>query len=150
MEMRKASVGGSDDGGDKDPPRKNLEKSHIAYTSMKRKRNTSVTGLSIPEVQESPHTMDIDELIEEPSWSAQRLLETREIVDVIITQDPEIFEEESVTLHHTPTIVRLRNCYWKKSILKIKGHQKNGNLQLTLMELHRKKLQNSMEQLEKL
>jgi hypothetical protein len=28
------------------------------------------------------------------------LLETREIVDAIITQDPKIFEEESVTLHH--------------------------------------------------
>jgi hypothetical protein len=49
MEMRKASVGGSDDGGDKDPPRKSLEKYHIAYTSVKIKRNTSTTGLSIPE-----------------------------------------------------------------------------------------------------
>jgi hypothetical protein len=28
------------------------------------------------------------------------LLETREIVDAIMTQDPKIFEEESVTLHH--------------------------------------------------
>jgi hypothetical protein len=43
MEKRKASVGGSDDGGDKEPPRKNIEKSHVAYTSIKRKRNTSVT-----------------------------------------------------------------------------------------------------------
>jgi hypothetical protein len=100
METRKTSVGGSDDGGDKDPPRKNLEKSHITYTPVKRKRNTSSTGLSIPEVQESPRAMDMDELIEEPSWSAQRLLETREIVDAMITQDPKIFEEESVTLHH--------------------------------------------------
>jgi hypothetical protein len=44
--------------------------------------------------------MDMDDIIEEPSWPTQRLLEIREIVDVIITQDPEIFEEESVTLHH--------------------------------------------------
>jgi hypothetical protein len=45
--------------------------------------------------------MDMAELIEEPGRSAQRLLETREIVDVVITQDLEIFEEESVTLYHT-------------------------------------------------
>jgi hypothetical protein len=43
----------SDDGGDKDPPRKNLEKSHIVYTFVKRKRNTPTTGLSIPETQET-------------------------------------------------------------------------------------------------
>jgi hypothetical protein len=56
--------------------------------------------INAPEVQESPHAMDMDELIEEPGWSVQRLLETREIVDAMMTQDPEIFEEESVTLHH--------------------------------------------------
>jgi hypothetical protein len=44
--------------------------------------------------------MDIDELIKEPSWSTQRLLETREIFEVLITQEPEIFEEEYVTFHH--------------------------------------------------
>jgi hypothetical protein len=44
--------------------------------------------------------MDVDELIEEPSWSAQRLLETREIVEALITQEPKIFKEEFVTLHH--------------------------------------------------
>jgi hypothetical protein len=101
MDTRKTSVGGSDDGGDKNPPRKSLEKTHIAYTPIKRKRNISSVEINIPEVQESPHAMDMDELIEEPDWSAQRLLETREIVDAIMTQDPEIFEEESVTLHHT-------------------------------------------------
>jgi hypothetical protein len=45
--------------------------------------------------------MDVDELIEEPSWSEQRLLETQEIIEALVTQEPEIFEEESVTLHHT-------------------------------------------------
>jgi len=49
MEMRKASVGGSDDGGDKYPPIKSLEKYCIVYTSIKRKINTSTTWLSIPE-----------------------------------------------------------------------------------------------------
>jgi hypothetical protein len=32
--------------------------------------------------------MDVDELIEEPSWSAQRLLETAEIVESLIIQEP--------------------------------------------------------------
>jgi hypothetical protein len=29
--------------------------------------------------------MDVDDLIEEPSWPAQRLMETREIVEAVIT-----------------------------------------------------------------
>jgi hypothetical protein len=37
METKKSSVGGSDDSGDKCPPRKNLEKTHITYTLVKRK-----------------------------------------------------------------------------------------------------------------
>jgi len=52
--MRKASIGGSNNGGDKDPPRISFEKSHIAYTSFKRKTNTSTTRLSIPEIKEIP------------------------------------------------------------------------------------------------
>jgi hypothetical protein len=44
--------------------------------------------------------MDVDDLIEEPNWSAQRLLETKEIVEALITQEPKNFEEESITLHH--------------------------------------------------
>jgi len=70
MEMGKTSTGGSDDGGDKYPPRKNLEKSHIAYTSVRRKRNTSTTGMSILEIRESPWATNIDELIKEFSWFA--------------------------------------------------------------------------------
>jgi hypothetical protein len=38
--MRKTHVGSSDDGGDKDPIKKNLEKSDIVYTSGKIKRDT--------------------------------------------------------------------------------------------------------------
>jgi hypothetical protein len=78
----------------------NIEKSHTMYASVKRKINTPTTGLSIPATQESPQAMDVDEFIEEPSWSTQRLLETRETVEALITQELEIFEEESVTLHH--------------------------------------------------
>jgi hypothetical protein len=85
METRKISIGGSDDGGDKDTRRKILEKTHITYTLVKRKRNTSLAGLSIHEVQEIPRAVDMDELIEEPRWSAQRFLETREIVNAMVT-----------------------------------------------------------------
>jgi hypothetical protein len=150
IETRKASVGGSENGGDKYPPRRSLEKSHIAYTSIKRRRNTSTTCLSIPEVQESPHVLDSDELIEEPSWFAQRLLETRKIVEDMIIQELEILEEEHVTLHHATY-----NCESKKLLLekvntKLKGHRKDGNIQLILMDLHRKKLHSSMEKMEKL
>jgi hypothetical protein len=38
--MRKTHVGSLDDGNDNDPPKKNLEKSHIVYTPAKIKRDT--------------------------------------------------------------------------------------------------------------
>jgi hypothetical protein len=76
METMKTSNGGLDDSGDKEPLRKNVEKVHITYTPIKIKRNTSSTRLSIHGVQESPRAMDMVELNEEPSWSAQRLMET--------------------------------------------------------------------------
>jgi hypothetical protein len=41
---------------------------------VKRKRNISLVELNAPEIHESPHAMDMDELIEEPGWSAKRLL----------------------------------------------------------------------------
>jgi hypothetical protein len=44
--------------------------------------------------------MDMDEIIKELDWSGKRMLETREIYGAIMTQDLEIFEEESVSLHH--------------------------------------------------
>jgi hypothetical protein len=100
MDTRKTSVGGSDDGGDKDPPNKSLEKTHITCTHVKRKRNISLVEINAPEVQESPWEMDMDELIEEPRWFAHRLLEMREIINAMMTHDPEIFEDEYVTLHH--------------------------------------------------
>ena len=40
MEMRKTLIESSDDGSDNDPPMKNLKKSHIVYTSSKRKTDT--------------------------------------------------------------------------------------------------------------
>jgi hypothetical protein len=70
------------------------------YTSIKRKINTQTTRLGIPETQEIPLAMDVYELIEEHNRSMQRLLETREIIEALITQELEIFEEESITFHH--------------------------------------------------
>jgi hypothetical protein len=41
-----------------------LEKTHIGYTPIKRKINLSLVEINTSEVQESPHGMDMDELIE--------------------------------------------------------------------------------------
>jgi len=119
--MRNALAGCSDDDCDKDPPRKDLEKSHMVYTSVKIKRNIPTTWLSISKTHESLQVMDIDELIEEPSWSTQRLLETRENIEALITQEPKIFEEEYVTLHHVAY-----NCESKKLLLE-KSNRKYKN-----------------------
>ena len=81
---------------------------------MKRKRNIPLARLSIHEVHESPSAMDMDELIEEPSWSAQRLLKTKKIVEAIIIQELEIFEEESITLHHTTFKIEYKRLLIKK------------------------------------
>jgi hypothetical protein len=54
LETRKTTTRNSNDGGDKDPTKKNIEKSHVVHTSYKIKRETRKTGLEIPEIQESP------------------------------------------------------------------------------------------------
>jgi len=53
--------------------------------------------------------MDVDEVIEESKWSEKTLLETREIVEALVTQEPKIFEEEYITPMQ-PTIKVPRNC----------------------------------------
>jgi hypothetical protein len=65
MVTGKTPIGGSYDDGDKKPPRKILEKTHVAQTPIKRKRNVSSMETNIPEEQEIPHAMDVDEIIEE-------------------------------------------------------------------------------------
>jgi hypothetical protein len=93
LETWKTLVENSDDGGDKDPMNKNLETSHVVHTSVNRKRETRKMGLEIPKIEESPGAMDVVEVIDEPSWSEKQLLETREIVEALVTQEPNIFEE---------------------------------------------------------
>jgi hypothetical protein len=63
--------------------------------------------------------MDVDEVIEEPNCSEKILLETREIVEALVTQELEIFEEEFFTLHH---VAYLKNS---KKLLIEKVNMKN-------------------------
>jgi hypothetical protein len=49
-------------------------------------------------------------VIEEPSWSEQRLIETRVIAKELDSQEPKIFEEESVMLHHVAYHKISKNC----------------------------------------
>ena len=44
--------------------------------------------------------MEVDNVIEEPSWEEQRIIETRVIAEELVSQEPYIFEEESITLNH--------------------------------------------------
>jgi hypothetical protein len=44
--------------------------------------------------------MDVEELLKEPSYLEQQLLETQEIFEALVTREPNIFEEESITVHH--------------------------------------------------
>jgi hypothetical protein len=54
LEPRKTPAENSDDGGDKDPMKKNLEKYHVVYNPVKRKRETQKMRPEIPEIEESP------------------------------------------------------------------------------------------------
>jgi hypothetical protein len=45
-------------------------------------------GQDVPEIEESPKAMEVDDVIEEPNWSEQRLMETREIVEDMASQEP--------------------------------------------------------------
>jgi hypothetical protein len=92
LETRKTPARNSNNGGDKDPTKKNLEKSHVVHTFSKRKREIQKTSLEIPEIQESPLVMDVDEIIKEPSWSEKQPLETQQTVEAMVTQEPKIFK----------------------------------------------------------
>jgi hypothetical protein len=54
--------------------------------------------------------------------------------DAMITQDPEIFEEESITLCHTAYNYETKKLLLEKVNTKNKGHWKDRNIQLILME----------------
>ena len=68
-----------------------------------------------------PHDMDMDEIIEELDQSAQILLEMRKIVDAIMTQDLEIFEQDFFTLHCVDYDHETKKLLFKKLIPRIKN-----------------------------
>ena len=78
--MRKTLAGCSANGVDKDPPRKNIEKSHTLYNSIKRKINTQATWLSIPEPKKSLELWMLMNLLKNPIgmskdyWRLEKLL----------------------------------------------------------------------------
>ena len=76
--------------------------------------------------------MDMDKLIEEPDWTTQKLLDTREIVDDIMTQDPEIFEEEFPTLHHATYNRETKNLLLEKVNTKNKKSSKQWKSSIDL------------------
>jgi hypothetical protein len=88
QEQRRSSTGNSDDGGDKDPTKKTIEKPHIVHTSTKRKREVQKEGQELPEIEGSPKDMEVDDVIEEPSWEEQRMIETRVIAEELASQEP--------------------------------------------------------------
>jgi hypothetical protein len=49
-------------------------------------------------------------VIEEPSWSEQRLMETREIVEDLASQEPKSLKKNLSHFTTWPTIRILRNC----------------------------------------
>jgi hypothetical protein len=67
LEQRRTSAGNSDDGGDKDRTKKTIEKYHTIHTSIKRKRETQKGGQDLPEIEESPKSMKVYNVIEEPN-----------------------------------------------------------------------------------
>jgi hypothetical protein len=64
--------------------------------------------------------MDVDKVIEEPNRSKKILVETREIVDALVTQESKILEEEYDTLHHTTYDTNSRKLLIEKFNMKNK------------------------------
>jgi hypothetical protein len=89
-------LGNSGGGGDENPPKGNIGKTHTAPVALKRKRDVTQKGeIPVPESED----MEVDAEEEDLDWATQRLLENKEITQELSCQEPLIFEEESVTLH---------------------------------------------------
>jgi hypothetical protein len=76
--------------------------------------------------------MDMDEIIEEPDCSVERLLEMREISNAIMTKDPEIFEEEPATLHHVAYNRETKKLLLEKFNMKDKKSSKRWKYSIEL------------------
>jgi hypothetical protein len=90
--------------GEKNHPKVNLENPQKLPISRKRKRGTSKDGESddIPGEEIVPKDMELDVNVEEIEFAdeEQMIQESRMISRELSTQEPIIFEEESLTLHH--------------------------------------------------
>ena len=91
-------MGNFGDGGDENPPKGNIVKTHTAPVALKMKRDVTQKGEKENPVSE-PKDMEVN-VEEELDWAAQRLLENKEITQELDCQEPLIFMEEFVTLHH--------------------------------------------------
>jgi hypothetical protein len=138
QEQRKYSMGNSDDGGDENTPKGSLERPHKLSVTSERKRQTHREGGNegAPEDEIVLEDMELDVNIEDIECpdEEQRIQERREVATSLDTQEPIIFEEESLTLHSA-----MFDKYSKKLIIE-NVHSKNEKVQgklsskLNLME----------------
>jgi hypothetical protein len=81
-----------------------LERPHKLPVTSKRKRKTNQQGVNevIPEDEDALEDMDLDANIEDIEFpdEEQRIQESREFATELVTQQPILFEEESITLHN--------------------------------------------------
>jgi hypothetical protein len=131
QEQRKSSMDNSDDGGEQNPPKGNLENPHKLPIASKRKRGTNKEGESedIPGDEIVPEDMELDVNIEEIEFAGeeQRLEESKTIAKELATQEPIIFEEESLTLHHATFNKNSRKLVIEKINAKNKKIQEKWN-----------------------
>jgi hypothetical protein len=124
-------IDNSDDGGEQNPPKGNLEKPHKLPISSKRKRGTNKEGESedIPGNEIVLEDMELDVNIEEIEFAGeeQRLQERRTIARELATQEPIIFEEESLTLHRATFNKNSRKLVIEKVNSKNKKIQEKWN-----------------------
>jgi len=45
--------------------------------------------------------MEVDDIVGVPTWAEKRIIKSRATTEELASQEPKVFEEEFVTLHHT-------------------------------------------------
>jgi hypothetical protein len=159
QEQRNSHSGNSGNGGDEDPSKRVIEKSHTTLIRPKRKREiVQKAGQEVPECELKD--MEVDVVIGEPNWVEQRLIENREIAEELACQEPVVFEEEFVTLHHVTFNKSSKKLLIEKVNLKNKKVVEKWNSEIDIqgvkpskvMEFHeatREALKYSIDEIEK-
>jgi hypothetical protein len=93
--------------------------------------------------------MEVDAEEEDPDWATQRLLENREITQELACQEPIIFEEEFVTLHHAAYNKESKKLLIEKINLKNKKVVEKWNSEIDLHGVNPQRSCNFMKQPEK-